>query len=130
MNSLRNSVQLIGHLGSNPEIKKLDKGTMLASVNIATRESYKDAKGEYVDQTTWHRLVGWGKLAERMEKVLTKGREVAIRGKLVNRSYDDKNGIKRYVTEVNVMDFELLGKKPSTIGELDVALEKESVKPF
>lgn len=130
MNSLRNSVQLIGHLGSNPEIKKLDKGTMLASVNIATRESYKDAKGEYVDQTTWHRLVGWGKLAERMEKVLTKGREVAIRGKLVNRSYDDKNGIKRYVTEVNVMNFELLGKKPSTIGELDVALEKESVKPF
>ncbi len=130
MNSLRNSVQLIGHLGSNPEIKKLDKGTMLASVNIATRESYKDAKGEYVDQTTWHRLVGWGKLAERMEKVLTKGREVAIRGKLVNRSYDDKNGIKRYVTEVNVMDFELLGKKPSTIGELDVALEKESVQPF
>jgi len=130
MNSLRNSVKLIGHLGSKPEIKKLESGTMLASVNIATRDSYKDAKGEYVDQTTWHRLVGWGKLAERMEKVLTKGREVAIEGKLVNRSYDDKNGIKRYVTEIRINDFELLGKKPNTVGEFDVAAGKESVQPF
>jgi len=130
MNSLRNSVQLIGHLGSNPEIKKLETGTMLATVNIATHESYKDAKGEYVDQTTWHRLVGWGKLAETMEKIMTKGREVAIRGKLVNRSYDDKNGIKRYVTEIKISDFELLGKKPSAVGAFDVAGKQEEVKPF
>ena len=130
MNSLRNSVQLIGHLGSNPELKKLETGTMLATVNIATRDSYKDAKGEYVDQTTWHRLVGWGKLAETMEKIMTKGREVVVRGKLVNRSYDDKNGIKRYVTEIRVHDFELLGKNPNKVGDFDVATEKEAKVPF
>ena len=108
MSNLRNSVQLIGHLGSDPEVKKLDNGAVLATVNIATHESYKNANGEYVDSTTWHRLVGWDKMATRMEKAMFKGREIAVRGKLINRSYDDKNGIKRYVTEIRVMDFELL----------------------
>ncbi len=131
MNSLRNSVQLIGHLGSNPEIKKLEKGGTLASVNIATKEVYKNAKGEYESQTTWHRLVGWNVIAERMEKAMVKGREMAVRGKLVNRSYDDKNGIKRYVTEIRVSDFELLGKNPNkATGELDVAPDLEGVQPF
>ena len=86
MSNLRNSVQLIGHLGSNPEVKKLTNGTMLASVNIATNDVYKNAKGEYEKETTWHRLVGWEKTAERMEKAMTKGREIAVRGKLVNLS--------------------------------------------
>ncbi len=130
MNSLRNSVQLIGHLGSNPEVKKLEKGGTLASVSIATNEAYKNAKGEYENQTTWHRLVGWNLIAERMEKAMVKGREIAVRGKLVNRSYDDKNGIKRYVTEIKVMDFELLGKKPDTVEAFDVAVAKEGIKPF
>jgi len=130
MSSLRNSVQLIGHLGSDPEIKKLDSGAVLATVNIATSESYKNAKGEYVDSTTWHRLVGWDKVATRMEKAMFKGREVAIRGKLVNQSYDDKNGVKRYVTKIRVMDFELLGKNPKATAALDVAPELEGVKPF
>ena len=130
MNSLRNSVQLIGHLGSNPEVKKLEKGATLASVNIATNEAYKNAKGEYENQTTWHRLVGWNLMAERMEKAMFKGREIAVRGKLVNRSYDDKNGIKRYVTEVSVTDFELLGKKPDTEEAFDVAIAKDGIKPF
>lgn len=131
MSNLRNSVQLIGHLGANPEVKKLDSGAVLATVNIATHESYKNAKGEYVEQTTWHRLVGWDKKAEIMEKIMTKGREVVVRGKLINRSYDDKNGIKRYVTEVRVMDFDLLGKNPNKgTAELDVAPEKEAVTPF
>lgn len=129
MNNLRNSVQLIGRLGSTPEVKNLENGVKLASVNIATNESYKNAKGEYVEQTTWHRLVGWDKLAETMEKFWTKGREMVVRGKLVNRSYDDKNGIKRYVTEIRVIDFEFLGKNPKTAA-LDVAPEKEAVTPF
>ena len=131
MSNLRNSVQLIGHLGSDPEVKKLDSGAVLATVNIATHESYKNAKGEYVDSTTWHRLVGWDKIATRMEKAMSKGREIAVRGKLINRSYDDKNGIKRYVTEIRVMDFELLGKNPNkATAALDVAPEKEGVMPF
>lgn len=131
MSSLTNSVQLIGHLGSDPEIKKLENGGVLASVNIATNESYKNAKGEYIEQTSWHRLVGWEKIAERMGKVLKKGKEVAIRGKLVQRSYDDKNGIKRYVTEVRVFDFELFGKNPDkSVEALDVAKVVEGGRPF
>jgi len=112
MSNLRNSVQLIGHLGSDPE-------------------SYKNAQGEYVTQTTWHRLEGWDKMATRMEQAMFKGREIAIRGKLINQSYDDKNGIKRYVTKIRVMAFELLGKNPNkATAELDVAPEKEGVMPF
>ena len=131
MSNLRNSVQLIGHLGSNPEIKKLDGGKTLASVSIATNEAYKNAKGEYENQTTWHRLVGWNQMAERMEKAMVKGREIAVRGKLINGSYDDKNGIKRYVTEIRVSNFELLGKNPNkATAELDVAPDLEGVKPF
>lgn len=131
MSNLRNSVQLIGHLGSDPEVKKLDNGAVLATVNIATSESYKNSKGEYIDTTTWHRLVGWDKKAEIMEKIMTKGREVVVRGKLINRSYDDKNGIKRYVTEVRVAEFELLGKNSNkATADFDVAPEKEGVMPF
>ncbi len=127
MNNLRNSVQLIGRLGSNPEIKQLANGSKLATVNIATNESYKNAKEEWVEQTTWHRLVGWDKLAERMEKVFTKGKELVVQGKLNNRSYVDKDGIKRYVTEVRVVNFELVGSKQKTAA-LDVA--GEAVEPF
>ena len=131
MSNLRNSVQLIGHLGANPEVKKFDNDGMMATVNIATRERRKNANGEYENYSSWHRLVGWNKTAERMEKVLEKGREIAVHGKLVNRSYDDKNGIKRYVTEILVSDFTLLGKNPNKgTAELDVAPEKEAVKPF
>ncbi|MEM1124057.1 MAG: single-stranded DNA-binding protein, partial [Bacteroidota bacterium] len=115
MNNLRNSVQLIGHLGSNPTIKKLDNGATLATVNIATRESYKNAKEEWVEQTTWHRLVGWDKIANRMEKVFTKGREVVVQGKLTNRNYLDKDGLKRYVTEVRIVNFELVGGKVAAL---------------
>ncbi len=112
MNALRNKVQLIGNLGMNPEIKNLDGGKKLAKFSIATSESYKNAKGEVVKETTWHNLIAWGKTAEIIEKYLTKGREVAIEGKLVNNNYTDKDGIKRYNTEVEVMELLMLdGKK-------------------
>ena len=100
MSTLRNKVQLIGNLGANPEVVNLESGKKLAKFSIATNESYKNAKGEKVEDTQWHNVIAWGKTAEIVENYLTKGNEVAIEGKLVNRNYDDKDGNKRYVTEV------------------------------
>ena len=110
MNALRNKVQLIGHVGQDPEIKTLEGGRKLANLTIATNESYKNDKGEKVEQTEWHRVVAWGKTAEIIEKYVLKGKEIAIEGKLTHRTYDDKNGEKRYITEVVANDVLLLGK--------------------
>lgn len=110
MSTLRNKVQLIGHVGNDPEIKSFEGGKKLANFSLATNESYKNDKGEKVEETQWHKLVAWGKTAEIIEKYVAKGKEIAIEGKLVHRSYDDKNGEKRYITEVVVDDVLLLGK--------------------
>lgn len=109
MNALRNRVQLIGHVGQDPEIKNFEKGK-LANLSIATHEVYKNDKGEKVEETQWHKAVAWGKQAEIIEKYVTKGKELAVEGKLVHRNYDDKNGEKRYVTEVVIAEVLLLGK--------------------
>ena len=110
MNALRNKVQLIGHVGQDPEIKNLDGGKKVANLTIATNDSYKNDKGEKVEQTEWHKVVAWGKTAEIIEKYVTKGKEIAIEGKLTHRSYDDKNGEKRFITEVVVNELLLMGK--------------------
>jgi single-strand DNA-binding protein len=110
MSTLRNKVQLIGHVGNDPEIKSFEGGKKLANLSLATNESYKNDKGEKVEETQWHKLVAWGKTAEIIEKYVTKGKEIAIEGKLTHKSYDDKNGEKRYITEVVVDDVLLLGK--------------------
>ncbi len=110
MNAMKNKVQLIGNVGNDPEIKTLDGGKKVANLTIATNDSYKNEKGEKVEQTEWHKVVAWGKTAEIIEKYVTKGKEVAIEGKLTHRSYDDKNGEKRYITEVVVSELLLLGK--------------------
>jgi len=110
MNTLRNKVQLIGHLGQDPEIINLESGKTLAKFSIATNESYKNAQGEKVENTYWHNLVAWGKTADIIEKYVTKGKEVAIEGKLTNRSYETKEGEKRYVTEVIINELLMLGK--------------------
>jgi single-strand DNA-binding protein len=95
----------------NPEIKVIDSGNKLAKMSIATNESYKNAKGELVKETQWHNLIAWGKTADIIEKYLKKGSEVAIEGKLINRTYTDKDGIKRYSTEIQVNEVLLLDKK-------------------
>jgi single-strand DNA-binding protein len=112
MSNLRNKVTLIGNLGAEPEMKTFEDGKKMAKVSIATNESYKDKTGEKITETTWHYLVIWGALADIFEKYTRKGSEVAIEGKLVYRNYVDKEGIKRYVTEVHVHDLLLLGSKP------------------
>ncbi len=109
MYALKNKVQLIGNLGNTPEVKTFDSGKKKATLRMATTEIYRNAKGEKVKETQWHNLIIWGKLAEIAEKHLTVGKEVAIEGKLINRSYDDKDGNKRYVTEIQVNELLMLG---------------------
>ncbi|HRQ50214.1 MAG TPA: single-stranded DNA-binding protein [Agriterribacter sp.] len=111
MNTLQNKVQLIGNLGNTPEVRNTESGKKMARVSIATNENYRNAKGETVKETQWHHAIAWGKNAELVEKYLTKGSQVAIEGKLVNRNYVDKEGIKRYITEVQVNDMLFLGSK-------------------
>ncbi|MCK6616278.1 MAG: single-stranded DNA-binding protein [Cyclobacteriaceae bacterium] len=110
MKSLRNSVQLIGRLGKDPEVKTFGDKTR-ASFSIATSDSYKNQKGEKVQDTQWHNVVIWGKLAGIAEKYLKKGNEVAVEGKLVHRVYETSSGEKRYITEINVNDLVMLGGK-------------------
>lgn len=110
MNALKNKVQLIGNAGADPEIKTFEAGKKLARLTIATNESYTNDKGERVTDTQWHIVTAWGKTAEIIEKYVTKGKELAIEGKLTHRSYDDMNGERRFITEVVVSDVLLLGK--------------------
>jgi single-strand DNA-binding protein len=111
MNALRNKVQLIGHLGIDPEVKEFKSGKKMAKLSMATSDIYRDREGKKVSQTQWHNLVIWGKLADIAEQYLHKGSEVAVEGRLSYRSYDDSEGKKRYYTEVVVNDLVLLGKK-------------------
>ena len=110
MNALRNKVQLIGNLGQDPEIVNLDNGSKLAKFSVATNEIYKNNKGERVTDTHWHNVVAWGKTAEIVENYLAKGNEVAVEGKLIHRSYENKEGEKRYITEIKCNELVMLGK--------------------
>jgi len=110
MKSLRNSVQLIGRLGKDPEVKEFGEKKK-ATFSIATTDSYKNAKGEKVEDTQWHNIVIWGSLAGIAEKYLKKGQEVCIEGRLVHRDYETDKGEKRFITEINVNEMLMLGSK-------------------
>lgn len=110
MSTLRNKVQLIGHVGNDPEIITFDSKKKKASFSLATNETYKTAKGEKVKETQWHNIVVWGKTADIVENYVAKGKEIGIEGKLTSRSYDSKEGEKRYITEVVCNELLLLGK--------------------
>jgi single-strand DNA-binding protein len=113
MYALKNKVQLIGNLGNPPEVHNTESGKKLVRFSVATNESYRNAKGEKVTETQWHNLIAWGKVADIAEKYLAKGTEVVIEGKLVHHNYTDKEGNKKYVTEIQVNELLLLGNKPS-----------------
>ena len=108
--AMKNSVQLIGNVGQEPEIKNLEGGKKLANISIATNEVYYRENGDKVEQTQWHRVTAWGKTAEIIERFVTKGKEIAIEGKLTHRSYDDKDGNKRFITEVVANEILLISK--------------------
>lgn len=114
MYALRNKVQLIGHVGQKPQTRTLEGDKKMVRFSVATSESYRNAQGVKVTDTQWHNLVAFGKVAEIAEKYLDKGTEVALEGKLVNRNYTDKQGAKKYVTEIQISELLLLGSKTHT----------------
>jgi len=111
MNTLKNKVSLIGNLGFDPEVREIAKGRKVARISVATNDSYKNASGERVTDTQWHTVVAWGQTAEMVERLLRKGSPVALEGRLVHRSYETKDGTKRYITEVVLNNFQLLAGK-------------------
>lgn len=111
MSNVRNSIQLIGHLGKDVELTEFDSGKKKVSFTMATNDFYKNTEGEKVQETQWHNVIAWGKLAELMDKYLAKGSEVLLKGKLVHRSYQDKTGNTRNISEVIADEMVLLDKK-------------------
>jgi single-strand DNA-binding protein len=111
MNALKNKVQLIGIVAALPELKTTEAGKKIARFSLSTTESYRNAKGEKITETQWHSLVAWGKVAGIVEKFLPKGKEIAIEGKLINRSFNDNLGNKKHITEVQVNELLILGGK-------------------
>ena len=105
-----NRVTLVGHLGRDPEVRRLENGTPVGKFRIATTESYKDNNNEWQNLTEWHDIVVWRAQAEQAEKILKKGSLVFIEGKLTHRKYTDKNGIERYATEIVASAFRNLDK--------------------
>jgi single-strand DNA-binding protein len=129
MSNLKNSVQLIGHLGIDPEVKVVENGNKVARFRMATTESYKNKNGNWQDETTWHSIVAWESLAERIEQQLTKGAYILLEGKLNNRNYVDSKGDKKYVYEVRATNFLLLDKKQTSPKEQSAGAENEEM-PF
>ena len=109
MSTLKNQVQLIGNVGQEPQVTVLDNGKKVARISLATNENFKKSKGEKQTNTDWHQLVAWGKVASLIEDYVFTGKEIAVQGKLSSRSYEDKEGVKRYVTEVIVSEILFLG---------------------
>ncbi len=114
-----NKAILLGNLAGEPEFRVTSNGTNMATVGLATNENYRDANGNMQEQTEWHRLVFWGHLAEIARDYLHKGNPVYIEGKIKTRSYDDKQGVRRYVTEIQVLDMQMLGSRNSAQGGYD-----------
>ena len=111
MANMRNQVRLIGHLGKDPEVRETTTGKKLARFSVATNETYINDKGERVSETQWHNITCWGKTASLAEKLLSKGSEVALEGKISTRQYNDKEGNRKFITEIVANDFVTMGSK-------------------
>jgi single-strand DNA-binding protein len=111
MSTLKNSVQLMGHLGQDPEVINLDSGKKLVKFSLATNEYYNDNSGEKITNTYWHNIVAWGKTASFIETYVKKGQEVLLKGKLTPRSYETNEGEKRYITEINCSEIVTTSRK-------------------
>ena len=118
MKAIKNKVQLVGRLGADPEMKSYGDQKKLANIRLAVNDRYKNAQGEWIDETQWFNLVAWSKLANYVEKYLTKGIEVAVDGRIVNKIFTDKNGIKRTSTEIIVNEILLLSKQKELLVEI------------
>ncbi|MBK7383976.1 MAG: single-stranded DNA-binding protein [Flavobacteriales bacterium] len=116
--SMKNKVQLIGHVGQDPEVKQVGNGQQLLRINLATNERFRTGEGEWKEDTQWHPVVVWGKQAERLAQSIRKGSGLVIEGRLVHRRYETKEGEKRYSTEVVLSDYHLLAAKPEVVAEM------------
>ncbi|WKZ65610.1 MAG: single-stranded DNA-binding protein [Flavobacteriales bacterium] len=110
--TMKNKVQLMGHVGQEPELKTVGNGQSVLRLRLATNERYKSAQGEWKEDTQWHTVVVWGRQAERMAAVVRKGSGIAVEGRLVHGSYETKDGTKRFTTDVVLSDYQLLAAKP------------------
>lgn len=106
-----NKVILVGHLGKDPELRYTPTGTPVCTFSLATSERYKDREGQQQEKTEWHNIVAWRGLAESCGKYLTKGKQIYLEGKITSRSYDDRDGVKRYITEIIADQMRMLGGK-------------------
>ncbi len=120
-----NKVQLIGRLGKDPELRYTPAGVAVATMTIATNESYKDKDGKMVENTDWHRVVAWRKLAEICGQYLRKGSLVYFEGKLKTRSYEDRDGVKKYVTEIVADNMQMLGGKTESGESIPAPVESD-----
>lgn len=114
MSTVKNKVLLVGNVGKSPEIRQLESGRKMAKFSLATNESYRNAAGEWNTETQWHNITAWGKMADKVEELLGKGTEISLEGKLMNSSYVDKLGVKKYFTDVHLFDFEIVVKEAKT----------------
>ncbi len=118
INTIKNSVQLTGNIGKEVNLISFDNGNKKATLVLATNESFTNAKGEKVQNTTWHNLIAWGKTAELMAQSIQKGNEVSVHGKLSNRTYTDKDGNTKYITEIVVNEFFKVAASTAPIAEV------------
>lgn len=107
-----NKAMIIGRLGSDPEVRYTQSNTAVATMNIATTEKYRDSNGEMQESTEWHRVVAWNKLAEICQKYVKKGSQIYVEGPIQTRQWEDKDGQKRYTTEIKVLTLQLLDSRP------------------
>lgn len=130
MKNMKNSVQIIGNVGNTPEIREFKGGKVSARFSVATHESFKNAEGEKVLNTNWHQVVAWGGMADYIAKHVTKGRNIALQGKLSSRSFEDREGNTRHITEIIAGNVLLTGspKRAAVLEESAVVLEKKSRK--
>jgi single-strand DNA-binding protein len=120
-----NKVILIGRLGKDPEVRYTPDGTMVTNFNLATDEQRKDKNGEKIQKTEWHKIVTWGKLAEICGNYLVKGKLVFVEGRIQTRSWEDKEGVKRYTTEIIASNMQMLDSKGQNKTE-DASLEADA----
>ena len=131
-----NKAILIGNLGKDPDLRYTPSGQAVATFSLATNERYKDKDGQLVDRTEWHNIVVWGTQAETAKEYLKKGRQIFVDGRIAYRTYDDREGNKRYITEVVAQRIQFLGRReevPETVPaepEMDAPTSEEENLPF
>jgi single-strand DNA-binding protein len=124
-----NKAILVGFVGNDPEVRYLDSGTPVANFRLATSENYTNKAGEKVTQTEWHNIVLWRGLAEVAEKYIKKGTQVYIEGRIRTRSWDDRDGNKRYTTEVVADNLQLMGKRSDSSVESSAVQDQGTYSP-